>query len=208
MENSEKNLSKNRRRRILIDKPLQIKYTLFVLILVLLYSICLGYALYSNSRTTTRFLLESVESNPKLAAKLSSSDTSLLIKTVIAVIINAIVIVYISIFSTHKVAGPLYRFRKHLDSLKGGDFSVRTKLRKNDLLTDIADEFNQTSDSIQRVITQDIAETEKVAQKLEALNEKIIKKQIQPSEVTSVVTGIKNDIEQFTANKKRLLKLK
>ncbi len=208
MGTSENQFSKkNRRRRYLIDKPLQLKYTSFIVVLIIMYSACLGYALYSNSRSTSHILLEFVENNPKLISKLNNVDTNLLIKTIIAMIINTLVIAWISIFSTHKVAGPIYRFRKHLSSIKSGDFSFRTNLRKNDMLADLADEFNQASEHLKRFIENDITETERFSEKINKLNEAIKKNQIDLDDATLALDDIHNDIEQFAKHKKNLIGL-
>ncbi len=48
---------------------------------------------------------------------------------------------------THKVAGPLVRFRNALQQLASGQPVERIKLRKGDLLSDFQDAFNQFLDS-------------------------------------------------------------
>ncbi|MCD6460456.1 hypothetical protein J7L67_07300 [bacterium] len=202
--------SSNRRRwwRILIDKPLQLRYTSLIVALVVLYSGCLGYSLYTNSRETSRLMLEIVESNPKLEAKLSTIDNTALIKTIIAMLINAIVISYIGIFSTHKIAGPIYRFKKHLKSIKNGDFSAKTKLRKNDLLTELADDFNQASESLQNFINDDITKSNYFLKSLKELNSAIETNKTNPQEVYSAIKDITEEIDKYVTEKKKLISLK
>lgn len=197
---------KNRRRRILINKPLQLKYTFLIVLLIVMYSSCLGYSLYTNSRTTTKILIEFVEDNPKLEAKLHKVDQSVLIKTIIAMIINALVITYIGIFSTHKIAGPIYRFKKHLSSLKSGDFGSRTKLRKHDMLTDLADDFNKASEMLEHLIKEDIVKSMQITAKLNKLREAIKQNQISEEDVNSALASISDALETFVAEKKQLVK--
>ena len=202
--------SSNRRRwwRILIDKPLQLRYTSLIVALVILYSGCLGYSLYTNSRETSRLMLEFVESNPKLETKLSKIDNTALIKTIIAMIINAIVISYIGIFSTHKIAGPIYRFKKHLKSIKNGNFLVKTKLRKNDLLTELADDFNQASESLRTFISNDIDKSDYFLKSLKELNTAIQKGTTDQQEVYSAVKDITEEIDAYVTEKRKLLAAK
>ena len=47
-----------------------------------------------------------------------------------------------SIFLTHKIAGPLYRFRKCFEAVKEGDLTARAYLRKNDEGMSSANAFN------------------------------------------------------------------
>ncbi|MBI4387972.1 MAG: methyl-accepting chemotaxis protein [Candidatus Omnitrophica bacterium] len=48
-----------------------------------------------------------------------------------------------SIYLTHKIAGPLYRFRKSFEAVKNGELNTRVRLRKNDEGMSVADAFNE-----------------------------------------------------------------
>lgn len=195
--------NRNRRRKILINKPLQLKYTLFVVILIALYSVFLGYALHSSSRTTSRILLEFIDDNPALADKMKLVDNRAVTTTAIAMIINAMVITYIGIFSTHKVAGPLYRFKKHLESMKKGDFSVRTTLRKNDMLTDMANDFNDVSDSMLKLVHLDIEVSEDIVKQLHSLKDAIDQQTVSPDELSEALDKLSRTVENFVTEKKK-----
>jgi methyl-accepting chemotaxis protein len=39
-----------------------------------------------------------------------------------------------SLFVSHRIAGPLYRFRKVYEALAGGDLAIRANIRKHDYL--------------------------------------------------------------------------
>ena len=49
-----------------------------------------------------------------------------------------------SIYLSHKIAGPLYRFHSTLEQIGNGDVRVRIKLRKEDEAKILANKFNQT----------------------------------------------------------------
>ena len=49
-----------------------------------------------------------------------------------------------TIFISHKVAGPLYRFRKTLEEITQGNLTTRCQLRKFDEAKPLARDFNQT----------------------------------------------------------------
>jgi len=51
-------------------------------------------------------------------------------------------IAVISVFFSHKIAGPIYRLEKTLDSVASGDLTVGAHLRTGDQLTVLADEVN------------------------------------------------------------------
>mgnify|MGYP001563273476 CR=1 FL=1 len=67
----------------------------------------------------------------------------LLIQTVILVtLIMAIATIAVTLFVSHKIAGPLYRFKKILEAMGEGDFLSQVRIRKGDQLQDIAKIFD------------------------------------------------------------------
>ena len=55
---------------------------------------------------------------------------------------------FLTIFISHKVAGPVYRFTKFAEDLNAGNFKSRIYLRKGDELASLAAEFNQAGDKL------------------------------------------------------------
>ena len=67
----------------------------------------------------------------------------LLIQTVIIVtILVAIATIAVTLFVSHKIAGPLYRFKKIMEAMGEGDFLNQVKIRKGDQLQDLAKIFD------------------------------------------------------------------
>ena len=54
-----------------------------------------------------------------------------------------------SIFLSHRIAGPLYRFERTLQGVSQGNLSVRVQLRRHDELKDFGDQINQTLDLLE-----------------------------------------------------------
>lgn len=61
-----------------------------------------------------------------------------------------------AIFASHKFAGPMYRFKKVLESVKDGDLTVRASLREKDELKDFQEILNQAIGSIHKKIRADV----------------------------------------------------
>lgn len=59
-----------------------------------------------------------------------------------------------SIYLTHRVAGPLYRFQKSTAELVEGNLALRIKLRKGDELHDLADLANQAVANLDQAMTE------------------------------------------------------
>lgn len=61
----------------------------------------------------------------------------------IAIIAFLAVIAYDAIRYAHRVVGPIYRFRKTIQALAAGEPVDMVRLRKDDFLKDLMDDFNQ-----------------------------------------------------------------
>lgn len=67
-----------------------------------------------------------------------------------AVILAMILIFLHSVRASHKVAGPLYRFKLVLEALKEGEISSPISIRKGDYLQQEADLINQVLESLRQ----------------------------------------------------------
>jgi methyl-accepting chemotaxis protein len=59
-----------------------------------------------------------------------------------------VLIAWGSIYLSHKVAGPLYRFQISLEELEKGNMSVRIHLRESDEARFLGSQFNQTAENL------------------------------------------------------------
>jgi len=132
----------NKRRNYFIEKSFQSKFILkFCALVVLggLLTIGLLYFLAMKS-TTVSFV------NSRVVVR-TTADFILpvLIQTVaIVAIIVGFATVIVTLLVSHKIAGPLYRFKKVMEDLQEGDFSHDFRIRHLDQLQDLAGSFNDT----------------------------------------------------------------
>ncbi|MEJ2722895.1 MAG: methyl-accepting chemotaxis protein, partial [bacterium] len=111
-------------------------------------------------------------------------------------------LVFHSIIVSHRIAGPLYRFRYELKKIGDGNLFVHVKLRKNDYLTKEADAINQMVESLRskiRKIEQDQKSAHGVLVELQraaitgsadAVNDGV-------EELAGIIDSLQQDIEQF-----------
>jgi methyl-accepting chemotaxis protein len=59
-----------------------------------------------------------------------------------------------SIFLTHRIAGPLYRFRKNVKAISEGDLSVKFNIRRGDEFRELADELSVMTKRLLDVIVR------------------------------------------------------
>jgi methyl-accepting chemotaxis protein len=64
---------------------------------------------------------------------------------VAAVLIFLIASLALSVVFTHRMVGPTYAFRRHIQALARGDLEAETKLRDQDAFQEVADDLNALS---------------------------------------------------------------
>lgn len=66
----------------------------------------------------------------------------------------------LALFLPQKVAGPIYRVQKSLETIRDGDLTEHLVLRRNDTLMDLADSMNDTTAGLRAKI-EEIKETQR-----------------------------------------------
>ena len=84
----------------------------------------------------------------------------------------------VSIFITHKIAGPVYRFKQTLAEISGGNLDVSIKLRDKDDLKDLAEEFNLVIGDLRGFVSTLRDDYETMSSCINELEEKIKKNQV------------------------------
>jgi len=67
----------------------------------------------------------------------------------ISVLVVIVLLGLYSVFFSHRIAGPLYRFEQTLQGVSQGDLSQRVQLRRYDELKDFGDQINRTLDILE-----------------------------------------------------------
>lgn len=82
-----------------------------------------------------------------------------------------------TIFISHKVAGPLYRFSKVLDAVEKGDYRARVTLRKGDQGHPVAREFNEAFEKTDLLLSsiKKASKENDSARAVQAIQEKLSK---------------------------------
>jgi nitrogen fixation/metabolism regulation signal transduction histidine kinase len=68
----------------------------------------------------------------------------------IATIIIGAATIWVTLFVSHKISGPLYHFKKAMKTLEDGDFSSSFNLRQLDQLQDLSDTFNNMINKLRK----------------------------------------------------------
>lgn len=137
---------KSQRRNYYIDKDFQAKFIIkfcFLAAFGSLLIVALIYWLAQNS--TTVGIAEGRVAVHTTAEYL----LPLLLQTVFTeLVIVSLATIVMTLFISHKIAGPLYRLKVMLGALGEGDFSSSMRLRKDDQLQQVAAAYNEAVEKI------------------------------------------------------------
>ncbi|MBI5631705.1 MAG: HAMP domain-containing protein [Elusimicrobia bacterium] len=136
---------KFQRKTVLVKRSLQLKYIGLVFVSVLLACLIIGADVY---HTMTRMVLED---NPALAPSLAHFNLIIMVKLGLYLAL----ILLISLYVSHRFAGPIYRFEKSAQIISSGDLTHRVSLRMGDELLELQEEFNGMVASLQSLVQKD-----------------------------------------------------
>lgn len=71
----------------------------------------------------------------------------------IVIIFSTLAVLIITLIGSHKIAGPIYRLERSLESIGNGDLSQRIIFRKYDAVDGLADDINSTSEILNTKIS-------------------------------------------------------
>jgi methyl-accepting chemotaxis protein len=137
-----------KRRTYYIEKKFQTKYILLTIFLLLTYTFAFIIIIFSPYILTLYFDFYS------LSEKAEAARTLLLLHAKVWPGIAGIILLFgaLSIFITHKIAGPLYRLKKTISEITKGNLDVKVRLRKRDDLKDLAEHVNMLADELKTFV--------------------------------------------------------
>ncbi|MCP4671682.1 MAG: HAMP domain-containing protein [Desulfobacula sp.] len=140
------------RKNYFIKKEFQFKFILkFCLIMLagIILSTC--FVLYFSQNTLT-----SSFNNSQLVIETTSQAIlpTIVITNLITLAIITLAAIIITLFISHRIAGPMFRFEKDIRQITKGDLTVRINLRQKDQFSEMAKAFNEMSSSLHNKVTQ------------------------------------------------------
>jgi len=128
-----------RRRKFLINKAYQFKYSLFLIGLILVLFI--GIAL------STYYLVYPMLSKQFFGAITYTQAKNLANRLILVYFFETVIFIIfvflLTIIFSHRIIGPVNRFKELVDKIRGGDFSTRIHLREHDEFKGLADSIDE-----------------------------------------------------------------
>ncbi len=163
-----------RRTHYFIKRKFQSIFIIKFCALVLLGSLISTGIIYYITKGTVTTSFE----NLRLVIK-STADyilPAVLIATGIVAIVISIATIFLTLYTSHKIAGPLYRIEKELEKLEEGDLTVSIKLRSGDEIQYLAEKLNASISNIRNSLSdlkKEFYDLERLFQEDGAKNTKI-----------------------------------
>ena len=148
-----------KRRRYIIKKTFQVKYTAIILCFIFLTAFISCAAIYFALYPYLSEKLANVYPQGRLVTVLKNAQINASVSTLILLPLAA----WFGIILSHRIAGPWYRLENILKLMAKGNFATEVKLRKNDELHSLADAINDATRNLRET-------TLKTHDQLEALD--------------------------------------
>lgn len=178
---------KIKRGIVIIKRGLQTKFIVLVMISVVV-AVCIIFAdIYGV------FGRDEVIKNSLMVEGLFDHFVRTNIVIAIKLVIFLLIVGVFTVFISHKLAGPLYRFERSTQVVAAGDLTHRVSLRKGDEMFELQDEFNKMVDAIHGRVAKDRALALRAAQQLEELMGKGL-----PADAASRLKEIKAELSRLT----------
>ena len=140
----------NKRKNYFIDKDFQARFILkFCFLVVLAAIITTGILYFVGKKSTTVAIVDS----RVLVRSTADFLLPILIQTVLVVmVILGLATIIVTLLFSHKIAGPLFRFRKAIAEVRLGNLSANFQLRNYDQLKNLSEEVNAMIDKTREQI--------------------------------------------------------
>jgi hypothetical protein len=157
-------MGKQRRqlRNYLIDRKMQLKITVVMLLLSSLLTAVLGFFWYAEIRTASSVIRINAiatigsEAAAELGQELASSDMQRLVVLVGFAVLLGLLIAAYGIVMTHRIAGPIYKITRHMSDVEEGRIYKLWGLRKGDQLQDFFGAFQRMHDALRGRVKDDM----------------------------------------------------
>ncbi|OGF50346.1 MAG: hypothetical protein A2044_01020, partial [Candidatus Firestonebacteria bacterium GWA2_43_8] len=149
-----------KRQQIYINTDLQIKMSIFLIIIVTIEVILFGGIFYY-----------ALSMSQKVTDNIYRFYVLLLCSFVGMTLLN----IFLGVFLSHKIAGPIYAFEMRIKNITNGDVSNFVDLRQGDMLRDFETSFNEMMHAIRKAVAEDRKTLDSVHKKISELNNKLDK---------------------------------
>lgn len=171
------------RRQYLISRKFQLKYVFLIVAFMFLIAWLAGYTVYYTAFTLMGEKLANVYPQGRLTVIFKTVNMALLMRILLLVPVVAL----ISIFLSHRIAGPVFRIERYLGKVAKGDFSSIIRLRKRDELKNLAAAINKMTVGLGAIAQENQEIGAKLSSTLDKLNSELKQPSLDNEKVNTLV---------------------
>ncbi len=180
-----------RRRIVVIKRLLQMKYVLLVLLTVLLTVTVISLDFYY---VVGKVFLE----------KLSEGDSIAIVKSASKLLalhfsIYIFIVLIVSVFISHRFAGPIFRLERISEAVSKGDLTVRAFFRTGDELFETAEYMNKMVDSLKEKIILERSQCSNLSGRIKVVSEQLQMAKTTPDGAVKELEAIGMEIKNISA---------
>ncbi|MDO9161258.1 MAG: hypothetical protein Q8N35_03295 [Methylococcaceae bacterium] len=135
-----------KRRNVFINKAFQARIIVGVFLLILLSGLCSAALIFWITGSDLQAQSQTAHAN--IINAWDRLGLSIFIGNVVAIFIAGTLSVFVALYASHKIAGPLYRFEKLCEQVGDGDLDVLVSLREKDQLQELGAAFASMVDKL------------------------------------------------------------
>ncbi len=176
----------NRRRGIIIDKKIQLRYLVLPVLGVMLSS---------------AFFLVILLYLMGLISDYTGGVSYFYIVSLVLVVIlaNLSIVVYLGLVASNHFIGPLYRLKKSIDALVKGSYGQKISFRENDLKFRLAQVYNELSGTLESRVEEDLIFIDDIKRKIRNLSAGL------KGDVANQLKEIDLELERFRKTKNQYI---
>ena len=184
-------MTKYKRHTYIIKTGLQFRYMGILIACMLTVAMSVGWIIY---HTSWKQIINTPDlSIDKLYLIFENVNNQLLWWVLGFVVLIAV----ISIFVSHKIAGPVYRLEESTKLIASGDLTHRVHLRQGDELGDLQDAFNEMTESLSKMVYKDREVIERLARTGDNLRKKVDEENITKESLEEITYELNSIIEEL-----------
>ncbi|MFC1704266.1 HAMP domain-containing protein [Candidatus Omnitrophota bacterium] len=190
-------VAENRRRNYFIKERFQTKFILRFCILIVCGSILSGAILYyiSGDTVTTAF----VDSRLSIVATSDYILPALLASSLIAATSIGIATIFVIMYMSHRIAGPLFKIEEGIKEIGDGNINLKIHLRSSDEIGEMAKDINEMTEKL----AKRLQEIKVYSQDIDAHIEALVK---DAQGATSFSLQVQEEINELKVSSERLKK--
>lgn len=185
----------SRRKKKFIDRKIQGKLAIYVMINAVLYIFLLAVFLFAP----LAYRMNMDESVSRELQEVATAFLALHEHFWPAIFILLIIIGIHSIRFSHRMVGPVYRFKQILNEIQMKDLSTIIRLRPGDFLLDLKDEFNSTTLALRTGVKDLKEEDANLRKAIDAMDKKLENGEVSVEEMKKSSSEIHQSEEALRA---------